>query len=286
MLKTRTCEAATAAKPPANSAPSSIQPRAHPAPTAPTESPAPKDRHRRSSLLHGHRTAQVVCSTPAATILLRRVLRYYRCCAMQCPHHSSRLCPAHRSRPRPDHQPCPPPSPCESHPRHRAAPAVFQTSAASCGAKALPARGPNCPHRQSARSARKQFDSNPVHGRGTQRRPSARPPRLPPRRAKRTLPSAATPPPERMARVAREAYRARALSGAPSRSPASGGTFSASHATARPAPPSPSPSTTRKRCSRREGCRYRTAPPRALTHSFASCIGHSGLMKNAGLSAL
>ena len=124
--KTRTCEAATAAKPPANSAPSSIQPRAHPAPTAPTESPAPKDRPRRSSLLHGHRTAQVVCSTPAATILLRRVLRYYRRCAMQCPHHSSRLCPAHRSHPRPDHQPCPPPSPCESHPRHRAAPAEFR----------------------------------------------------------------------------------------------------------------------------------------------------------------
>jgi hypothetical protein len=76
-------------------------------------------------------------------------------------HHSNRLCPAYRSHPRPDHQPCPPPSPCESHPRHRAAPAVFQTSAASCGAKALPARGPSCPHRQSARSARKQFDSSP-----------------------------------------------------------------------------------------------------------------------------
>jgi hypothetical protein len=91
--KTRTCEAATAAKPPANSAPSSIQPRDHPAPTAPTESPAPKDRPRRSSLLHGHRTAQVVCSTPAATSSLRRVLRYYRRCAMQCPRHSNRLCP-------------------------------------------------------------------------------------------------------------------------------------------------------------------------------------------------
>lgn len=103
---------------------SSIKPRVHPAPTAPTERPAPKDRPRRSSLLHGHRTAQVVCSTPAATSSLRRVLRYYRHCAMQCPHHSNRLCPAHRSHPRPDHQPCPPPSPCESHPRHRAA--VFQ----------------------------------------------------------------------------------------------------------------------------------------------------------------
>jgi hypothetical protein len=123
MLKTRTRESATTAKPPAHSAPSSIQPRAHPAPAAPAENPAPKDRPRRSSLLHGHRTAQVVCSTPAATSSLRRVLRYYRRCATQCPHHSNRLCPAHRSRPRPDHQPCPPPSPYESHPRHRAAPA-------------------------------------------------------------------------------------------------------------------------------------------------------------------
>ena len=102
---------------------SSIKPRVPPAPTAPTESPAPKDRPRQSSLLHGRRTVQVVCSTPAATSSLRRVLRYYRRCAMQCPHHSNRLCPAHRSHPRPDHQPCPPPSPCESHPRHRAAPA-------------------------------------------------------------------------------------------------------------------------------------------------------------------
>ena len=191
--KTRTCESATTAKPPANSAPSSIQPRAHPAPTAPAESPAPKDRPRQSSLLHGRRTVQVVCSTPAATSSLRRVLRYYRRCAMQCPHHSNRLCPAYRSHPRPDHQPCPPPSPCESHPRHRAAPAVFQTSAASCGAKRFQHAG------RVARTAsqRAPRESNlipaPVHGRGTQRRPSARPPRLPPRRAKRTLPSAAPP---------------------------------------------------------------------------------------------
>lgn len=80
---------------------SSIKPRVHPAPTAPTESPAPKDRPRQSSLLHGHRTAQVVCSTPAATSSLRRVLRYYRRCAMQCPHHSNRLCPAYPLTPTP-----------------------------------------------------------------------------------------------------------------------------------------------------------------------------------------
>ena len=89
----------------------------------PPKAPRQKTAPAASSLRHGHRTAQVVCSTPAATSSLRRVLRYYRRCAMQCPHHSNRLCPAYRSHPRPDHQPCPPPSPCESHPRHRAAPA-------------------------------------------------------------------------------------------------------------------------------------------------------------------
>jgi len=105
-----------------------LRPLIHPAarPSRPRRSrrtPRAKRPPRRSSLLHGHRTVQVVCSTPASTSSLRRVLRYYRRCAMQCPRHSNRLCPAHRSRPRPAHQPYPPPSPCESHPRHSAAPA-------------------------------------------------------------------------------------------------------------------------------------------------------------------
>ena len=102
---------------------------------------------------------------------------------MQCPHHSSRLCPAHRSHPRPDHQPCPPLSPYESHPRHRAAPPVFPRSAASCGAESFQHAGRKA--RTASRRAPREsylFPST-VLSRGTLRRPSARPPQLPPRRA-------------------------------------------------------------------------------------------------------
>ena len=102
---------------------------------------------------------------------------------MQCPHHSSRLCPAHRSHPRPDHQPCPPLSPYESHPRHRAAPPVFPRSAAACGAETFQHAGRKA--RTASRRAPREsylFPST-VLSRGTLRRPPARPPQLPPRRA-------------------------------------------------------------------------------------------------------
>ena len=260
---------------------SSIQPRAHPAPTAPTESPAPKDRPRQSSLLHGRRTAQVVCSTPAATSSLRRVLRYYRRCAMQCPHHSNRLCPAHRSHPRPDHQPCPPPSPCESHPRHRAAPArarcdfhrspahrapLHEISATRealsklrtwnvCSPRQRERSPPSCQRvvLRCAVSARPLAKSGAPRGVAASRLATlaraasgygyafaslspprealplqfARPARVAASRVCRHRATPAVSPAARLrrgkARVAREAYRARALAGAPSRSPASGG---------------------------------------------------------------
>ena len=205
---------------------------------------------------------------------------------MQCPHHSNRLCPAYRSHPRPDHQPCPPPSPCESHPRHRAAPAVFQTSAASCGAKRFQHAG------RVARTAsqRAPRESNLIPAPSTVAALSAvrqRARRRSHHGAQNGLCRVPRPPaPDKMARVAREAYRARALSGTPSRSPASGGNIFFQPRDSAPCACSPSPSTTRKPCRLREGSRYRTAPPRALTHSSTSCIGHSGSMKNAGLSAL
>lgn len=202
---------------------SSIQPRAHPAPTAPAESPAPKDRPRQSSLLHGRRTAQVGQSSPPRPLLTPPPALPYQRCAMQCPHHSNRLCPAHRSRPRPDHQPCPPPPPYESHPRHRAAPAVFQTSTASCGAKSSQHAG------RVARTAsqRAPRESNLIPAPSTVAALSAVRQRARPgshHGAQNGLCRMPRPPaPEKMARIARAAYRARALSGAPSRSPASGG---------------------------------------------------------------
>ena len=195
---------------------SSIQPRAHPAPTAPTECPAPKDRPRQSSLLHGRRTAQVGQSSPPRPLLTPPPALPYRRCAMQCPHHSNRLCPAHRSRPRPDHQPYPPPSPCESHPRHRAA--VFQTSATSCGAKHFQHAG------RGARTANQRTprESNLIPTPSTVAALSAvrqRARRGSHHGAQNGLCRVPRPPtPEKMARVARRAYRARALSGTPSRS--------------------------------------------------------------------
>ena len=109
--------------------------------------------------------------------------------------------------------PLPPTPPPSAVP---AALAVWITPPPSCGTASvskisrilrrgeLPARGPNCPHRQSARSARKQFDSSP-RPRSRHSAPSVSAPAAAPTTArKRTLPSAATPPP---GCVALRAYR-------------------------------------------------------------------------------
>ena len=200
---------------------------------------------------------------------------------MQCPHHSNRLCPAYRSHPRPDHQPCPPPSPCESHPRHRAAPArarcdfhrspahrapLHEISATRealsklrtwnvCSPRQRERSPPSCQRvvLRCAVSARPLAKSGAPRGVAASRLATlaraasgygyafaslspprealplqfARPARVAASRVCRHRATPAVSPAARLrrgkARVAREAYRARALSGAPSRSPASGG---------------------------------------------------------------
>ena len=187
-----------------------------PPPPLPPKAPRQKTAPAASSLRHGHRTAQVGQSSPPRPLLTPPPALPYQRCAMQCPHHSNRLCPAHRSRPRPDHQPYPPPSPCESHPRHRAA--VFQTSATSCGAKHFQHAG------RGARTANQRTprESNLIPTPSTVAALSAvrqRARRGSHHGAQNGLCRVPRPPtPEKMARVARRAYRARALSGTPSRS--------------------------------------------------------------------